>query len=80
VAKLKQGSGKDMVIWDSISLAQSLMKEILIDEYQLIVCPIVLGNGKPLFRDKVDPVGMRLLKAQSFDRGAVLLAYRAAQD
>jgi dihydrofolate reductase len=78
VAKLKQGSGKDMVIWGSISLAQSLMSQRLIDEYQLIVCPVVLGNGKPLFREKVDPVGMRLLKTQSFDRGTVLLAYRAA--
>jgi dihydrofolate reductase len=78
VAKLKQGSGKDMVIWGSISLAQSLMNEGLIDEYQLVVCPVVLGSGKPLFRDKVGPMGMRLLKAQSFDRGTVLLAYTAA--
>jgi dihydrofolate reductase len=79
VAKLKKGSGKDMVIWGSISLAQSLMNEALIDEYQLVVCPVVLGGGKPLFRDKVDAFDMRLLKATSFDRGAVLLAYTAAR-
>jgi dihydrofolate reductase len=78
VAKLKQKSGKDMVIWGSISLAQSLTKEGLIDEYQLVVCPVVLGSGKPLFRDEVDSFGMKLLEAQSFDRGAVLLAYTAA--
>ncbi len=77
VAKLKRASGKDMVIWGSLSLAQSLMSEGLVDEYQLIVCPIVLGDGKPLFR--VDSIGMRLLNARSFDRGAVLLAYAPAK-
>lgn len=78
VAKLKQGSGKDIVIWGSISLAQSLMREGLIDEYQLVVCPVVLGGGKPLPRGKVDSVDLKLLKSKSFGRGAVLLAYKAA--
>ena len=78
VTKLKQGPGKDMVIWGSLSLAQSLTNEGLIDEYQLIVCPVVLGSGKRLFRDKVDSFDMRLLTTKSFDRGAVLLAYTAA--
>jgi dihydrofolate reductase len=78
VAKLKQKPGKDMVVWGSISLAQSLMKEGLIDEYQLVTCPVVLGGGKPLFGNEVDSFDMRLLRTQSFDRGAVLLAYTAA--
>jgi dihydrofolate reductase len=79
VAKSRQQSGKDMVIWGSISLAQSLIKEGLIDEYQLIVCPVVLGSGRPLFRHQGDPLGMTLVNTQSFDRGAVLLAYTAAR-
>ena len=77
VASLRQGSGKDMVIWGSISLAQSLMREGLIDEYQLIVCPVVLGSGRALFPDK-GSVNMKLLTTKSFDRGSVLLAYAAA--
>src|SRR5688572_29085027 len=77
VANLRQGSGKDMVIWGSISLAQSLMNDELIDEYQLIVCPVVLGSGRPLFPNE-DSVNMKLLTTQSFDRGSVLLAYAAA--
>jgi dihydrofolate reductase len=77
VAKLRQGSGKDMVLWGSISLAQSLMGEGLIDEYQLIVCPLVLGKGRPLFAEKKDSVTMKLLTTKSFDRGSVLLAYTA---
>ena len=78
VAKLRQGSGKDMVLWGSISLAQSLMGEGLIDEYQLIVCPLVLGTGRPLFAEKKDSVTMKLVTTQSFNRGSVLLAYTAA--
>ncbi len=77
VAKLKEASGKDMVIWGSLSLAQSLMDAELIDDYQLIVCPVVLGRGRPLFRDGAS-ADMRLLNARSFDRGAVLLSYQAA--
>lgn len=78
VARLKETPGKDMVIWGSLSLAQSLIDEGLIDDYQLIVCPVVLGNGRSLFRDK-DSLEMRLLDTRSFDRGAVLLSYEAAK-
>jgi dihydrofolate reductase len=79
VAKLRQGSGKDMVIWGSISLAQSLMGEGLIDEYQLIICPLVLGTGRALFPEKKGSANMKLLNTQSFDRGAVLVAYTPAR-
>lgn len=79
LAKLKQGPGENMVIWGSISLAQSLMNEGLIDEYQLVVCPVVLGRGKPLFRETVGSLDMKLLETRSFDRGAVLLAYTATK-
>jgi dihydrofolate reductase len=78
VAKLKHKSGKDMVIWGSISLAQTLMKEGLIDEYQLVVCPVVLGDGKPLFGDKASALNLKLLRTNSFDRGTVLVAYAPA--
>ena len=77
VSNLRQGSGKDMVIWGSISLAQSLMDEGVLDEYQLIVCPVVLASGRALFPDK-HSVNMKLLTTRSFDRGSVLLAYAAA--
>jgi dihydrofolate reductase len=75
VAKLKQQSGKDMIVWGSISLAQSLINEGLIDEYRLVICPVVLGSGRPLFRDKVAPIDMKLLNATTLERGAVLLKY-----
>lgn len=75
IEKLKQQPGKDMVIWGSISLAQSLMHEGLFDEYQLIVCPVVLVDGRRLFDEHATPGEMHLLSTRSFDRGTVLLSY-----
>jgi dihydrofolate reductase len=78
IENLKQQPGKDMVIWGSISLAQSLINEGVIDEYQLIVCPVVLVEGRRLFDEHVSPGEMHLVSTRSFDRGTVLLAYSGA--
>ena len=75
IAKLKQQPGKDMVVWGSLTLAASLMKAGLIDEYQLRVCPVVLGEGKALFADDIGTPGMKLLEAKMYDAGMVLLRY-----
>ena len=75
VAKLKEQPGKNMVLWGSISLAQSLIDAGQVDEYQLIICPLVIGNGRQLFRN---PLKMKLLNSRSFDRGAVLVSYSRA--
>src|SRR4030095_7108300 len=72
---LKQQSGKAIVVWGSISVAQSLINEGLIDEYRLVVCPVVLGSGRPLFRDKADALDMTLWETKAHDRGSVLLRY-----
>lgn len=75
VAKLREGTGKDMVLWGSLSLARSLMSAGQVDQYQLIVCPIVLGNGRPLFPEKNGVHAMKLVNSRAFDRGSVLLSY-----
>jgi dihydrofolate reductase len=75
VARLKSQSGKDMVIWGSISLAQSLVDARLIDEYRLVVCPVVLGSGRPLFHDRIASLDLQLLNARGLERGAVSLKY-----
>ena len=79
VARLKQRAGKDMVIWGSISLAQSLIDEKLVDEFQLVVCPVVLGSGTALFPHSGSSLDMQLLNTRSFDRGTVLLTYGVAK-
>jgi len=75
VATLKRQSGKHMIIWGSISVAQSLIDERLIDEYRLVSCPVVRGSGRLLFRDKGQSLDMKLSSAKALDRGAVLLKY-----
>ena len=75
VTRLKGEPGRDMLIWGSISLAQSLMAAKLIDEYRLVLCPVVLGSGKPLFGDELASIPMRLVNVQRLDRGVVSLTY-----
>ena len=75
VAKLQQQSGKDMLISGSISIAQALIGGGLVDEYRLVLCPVVLGSGRPLFRDNARSIPMKLLNASTLDRGAVSLIY-----
>lgn len=78
VEKLKRQSGKDMVVWGSISLAQALIGEQLIDEFRLVVCPVVLGGGRPLFREDGE-LDLKLLNAATYDRGAAQLTYSQAE-
>lgn len=78
IKKLKSRSGKNMIIWGSISLAQAAIRAGLIDEYRLVICPVVLGSGRPLFLNHVDPFGMKFLEMKSFDLGAVQLKYKTA--
>ena len=73
--KLKQQSGKGVVVWGSLTLAQSLMEARLVDECQLYLCPSVLGAGKPLFAADAGLQAMRLLDTKHYDSGVVLVRY-----
>lgn len=72
VAALKRQPGNSMILWGSLSLAQSLIDEKLIDEYRLIVCPLVLGSGRPLFSDKRSSIDLDLVSAKMLERAAAL--------
>ena len=74
VAKLKRQAGKDIAVWGSLSLVQSLIKAGLVDEYRLVVCPVVLGGGRPLFHE-CPSITMTLIDVNTLDRGAVALRY-----
>ena len=74
VAKLKQQQGKDLFLSGSISIAQTLVDRGLVDEYRLILCPVVLGGGLPLFRDD-RPLHLKLSAATPLSRGGVSLVY-----
>ena len=75
VRKLKQGEGADIVIFGSGTIVQQLSDEGLIDEYLFAVTPVILGTGKPLFKD-IKKLNLELLKARNFKSGNVLLHYR----
>lgn len=78
IAKLKQQPGKDMVIFGGANLAQTFMQHGLIDEYRLLVNPIVLGGGTPLFKSGSNRINLKLLKTQAFNSGVVGLYYQPA--
>ena len=75
IPRLKAGEGKDMDVWGSLTLVQSLAEAALVDEYQLWVLPLVLGRGRPLFREGIGSTTMELHEAKTSGGGAVLLRY-----
>jgi dihydrofolate reductase len=79
VAKLKEGEGGPILIAGSRTLAQSLMPHGLIDEYRLMVFPVVLGTGKRLFPDAAeDKLDLKLADTEVFESGVAVLTYRPA--
>ena len=78
IAKLKQQQGKNMMIMGSSALTVSLIGTGLIDEVRVMVSPVVLGDGKSLFRTAAERISLTLLQARSFRSGNVLLRYRPA--
>jgi dihydrofolate reductase len=78
VSNLKQQPGQDILIFGSADLVNTLMQHDLIDEYGLMVFPVVVGSGKRLFRDGSDTTVLRLVETKTFGSGVVVLTYRPA--
>ena len=79
ITELKKQEGKDMVLWGSISLAQALMKANLIDEYQLRIVPVLLGDGTLLF-EKREELPLELIKTKFYDSGLLLVHYKPKEN
>lgn len=75
VRKLKNGSGKDLTVLGSGSIVAQLAKAELVDEYQVLLNPIVIGNGKTMFEGIQDKITLKLVKTRTFGNGNVLLHY-----
>ena len=78
VARLKKQPGKDIVVLGSGTLVRSLMPRRLVDEYVLLIHPLVLGSGRRLFDDDGAFASLRLVDAQTTGRGVVIATYRQA--
>ena len=74
VSQLKQQSGKDLFVFGSGNLVANLTRLGLIDEYRLIVNPVVLGQGTPMFQPG-ERLNLKLVKTRVFKSGNVLLSY-----
>ena len=75
VSKMRQEPGRDMVVYGSATLVSDLMKAGLIDEYQLLVYPVVLGQGRPEFKDLNERYSLSLIDVKQLKSGAVKLIY-----
>lgn len=76
INKLKKGNSKDMAIFGSNNLAVGLAEKNLIDEFRIMVNPVVLGKGTPLFYGIKKKLNLKLIKTREFKNGNVLLFYR----
>ena len=76
VLKLKGQAGKDLLI-GGLSLTSTFVNFGLIDEYWFLIQPIVLGSGKPLFKDLHKKVPLKLIETKTFKSGVVVLHYQA---
>lgn len=76
IARLKQQPGKDIIAHGGAGFAQSLVKAGLVDEYELIVHPVALGRGLPLFSELAQPLDLTLVRSRAFKTGAMSQTYR----
>lgn len=72
---LREKEGKNLVLWGSISLVQALMKENLIDEYHIQICPTLTGGGRSLFPDSENYKNLKLVDFRKYNTGVVYLHY-----
>jgi dihydrofolate reductase len=76
VARLKAEPGKDIVAHGGAAFAQSLVRLGLVDEYRLLVHPVALGRGLPLFSGLGAPIDLELVEVKPFAGGVVAHTYR----
>ena len=77
IAALKSESGGDIFAHGGAAFVQALSRLGLIDEYRLVIHPVALGNGLPLFKDLAGPLRLDLAEAKSFPGGTVIHVYQA---
>ena len=76
IGQLKSEPGGDLLIYGSASVVQALTSLGLIDEYQVLVHPVLVGGGKPLFGALKDQVKLKLVNSTAHPSGVVVLTYQ----
>jgi dihydrofolate reductase len=80
VSKLKEEINGDILIYASYQLVRTLMDHGLVDEFRLVIFPVVLGAGERLFADANDKTPLRLVSTQPVGEGLPLLTYEVVRD
>ena len=75
VRKMKEETGEGMAILGSGSIVSQLAQEDLIDEYQIVVNPVVLGKGRTMFDSIKEALALKRTRTRAFGNGSVLLCY-----
>jgi dihydrofolate reductase len=79
VRTLKQEEGRDLHVIGSPEFAQTLIEHDLVDQYRLMIDPLIAGGGKRLFRNGGALKRLRLVESQATSTGAILATYAAAE-
>lgn len=75
ISKIKNQSGKNILIFGSPSASHSLLAEDLVDEFWLFVNPVLLGQGIPLFKNITETTKLKLVESKTFSCGVIALHY-----
>ncbi|MFD2148058.1 dihydrofolate reductase family protein [Mucilaginibacter antarcticus] len=76
IKKLKETDGGDIMTYGGADYASALIKANLVDDYHLFINPAAVGNGLPIFQSLDSKLGLKLVKAQAFEVGIVVLHYQ----
>jgi dihydrofolate reductase len=79
VVALKQDDGGDLYVLGSTELVRTLIEHDLVDEFRVMIDPLVVGGGKRIFRDDGKLATLRLVESQATTTGAILATYAAAE-
>jgi dihydrofolate reductase len=76
VARLKDQPGGEIIVYGGFTLAQALTRADLVDEYRLVIRPVALGSGEPMFRDLAAERRLELVEATPYPDGTIIAIYR----
>ncbi|HEY9341067.1 MAG TPA: dihydrofolate reductase family protein [Hanamia sp.] len=75
IRKLKEQGGRDMYVFGSANLSETFINDNLFDEYRIGIASVILGSGRPLFRQGIASQNLSLVSTQQLLKGGVILKY-----
>lgn len=80
IKKIKEQGGKDMYVFGSANLSETFINDDLFDEYRIGIAPVILGSGRPLFKQSIASKKLSLVSTQPLLTGGVILKYSKKED